>query len=68
MVVFCKGFLVHSETKNAIASLGVGEDTSETQLQSMLLIPAARRSNMAFGNLLSLFIYYHHYQDSKLLW
>lgn len=50
--------------KNVIAFLGVGEDSGKTQLQSMFLIPAARRSNMASGNLLSLFIYYHHYSTT----
>lgn len=53
--------------ENPIAFLRVGEDIRKTQLQRMFVIPAARRSNMALGNLLSLFIYYHHYQDTKLI-
>jgi len=43
------------------------KDTSKTQLPSTVLRHAARRSNMGTGNLSGLFIYYHHYQDTKLL-
>lgn len=67
MFGFYKGFLVHSGMKNTIVFLKVGEDTSKSQSQRMFVIPAARRSNMALGNLLRLFIYYHNYQDTKLI-